>query len=105
MSEPREALPRTTAAPLPPAPDPGTTDSEPALTVGGAGAVVTAGLVLLVSFGVPISDKQQSAVLALIATAVPFLVALWIRLRVYSPRSVARLLAAARQTGRQPPIA
>lgn len=83
--------------------DPEPTDSKPAeplLSVGLFTTFVIAAIALLISFGVPLSDKQQSAILALVAAAAPLVTALIGRLRVYSPRTVARLLDEAR---RRPP--
>lgn len=55
---------------------------EPLLTVGTATTAVAAGLALLVSFGLPISDDQQAAVLGLIAAAAPLVAAFAARGRV-----------------------
>lgn len=82
------------------APDPEPTDSKPAeplLAVGLFTALLVAAFGLLISFGVPLSDSQQSAILGLVAAAAPLITALIGRLRVYSPRTVARLLDEARR--------
>lgn len=83
--------------PLPAPPNPNTSSTEPLLTVGGAVAVITALLDLLVLFGVHLSDAQQAGVLAVVNVLAPFAVALWGRRKVYAPASVARLIAAARR--------
>lgn len=81
---------------LPPEPEANSADAEPALTVGMVLSAVTALLSLLVAVGLPVSGRVQAAILAVIATVAPIVTALWARGRVYSPQTVARLLAAAR---------
>jgi len=81
---------------LPPEPAPDNTDAEPAVTIGMISTAVAALLTLIVALGLPINDHVQAALLAVIATAAPIVTALWTRGRVYSPQTVARLLAAAR---------
>jgi hypothetical protein len=83
--------------PLPASPNPNTSSTEPLLTVGGAVAVITALLDMLVLFGVHMSDAQQAGVLAVVNVLAPFAVALWGRRKVYAPATVSRLLAAARR--------
>lgn len=61
---------------------------EPLLTVGTITAIVTAGLVLLASWGVSISDDRQAAILGVVAVLAPLIVALIGRLKVWSPASV-----------------
>jgi hypothetical protein len=73
---------------LNPAPD----STEPLWSVGAITAVVTAGLALLVSFGVPLSDDQQSAILGFLAAFAPLAVAALGRSKVYAPATVSRLL-------------
>src|ERR1700729_2498850 len=46
---------------------PMTLTDEPALLIGSAGALITAVMVVLISFGVPITGAQQTAILALVA--------------------------------------
>lgn len=48
---------------------------EPVLTVGGIGAAAAAILALLVAFGVPLTDDQQTAILGVVAVAAPVIVA------------------------------
>ncbi|MFF3853694.1 hypothetical protein [Micromonospora sp. NPDC002575] len=67
--------------------------SEPLLTVGGVTAAGAAVLSLLVAFGLPVSDDQQTALLGLVAVLAPLVVAVLARGRVYSPATVADLLA------------
>lgn len=74
-----------------PDPQPGTAE-EPLLNVGVLTATATAVLALLVSFGLPISDTQQTAILGVVAVAAPILVAALGRARVYAPATVRRLL-------------
>lgn len=71
-----------------PAPD----STEPLWSVGAITAVVTAALALLVSFGVPLSDGQQAAILGFLAAAAPLAVAALARQKVYAPATVSRLL-------------
>lgn len=79
----------TTPTPTPIA-DP--TSREPLLSVGSVTAGVTLLIAGLVSFGLPISDDQQAALLALIAFLAPFAAALAGRGKVFAPATVARLL-------------
>ncbi|MFI1197681.1 hypothetical protein ACH4T9_31095 [Micromonospora sp. NPDC020750] len=67
--------------------------SEPLFTVGVLTAAVTAVLALLVAFGLPVSDGQQSAILGLVAVLAPLVVSLVGRGRVWSPATVARVAA------------
>lgn len=72
-------------------PDP---DSRnPLLAVGTVTAAATAVVAVLVSFGVPLTDDQQAAVLGLVGVLAPLVVAAVGRSRVYAPATVARLLA------------
>lgn len=48
---------------------------EPVLTVGGIGAAAAAVLALLVAFGVPLTDDQQTAILGVVAVIAPVVVA------------------------------
>lgn len=55
---------------------------EPLFSVASLTAAATAVLGLLIAFGVPLTDDQQSAVLGVIAVAAPFAVAAWGRRKV-----------------------
>jgi hypothetical protein len=68
--------------------------SEPLITVGSITSAVTAVIALVVSFGLHVTNDQQSAVLGVIAVVAPFLVALVGRGKVFSPASVRKLLRA-----------
>lgn len=83
--------------PLPPAPDP-TEDHtrEPLVTRATVIALASTLVSLVVLFGVPLTDAQQSGILAVVTVAAPLVVAAVTRRVVWSPDSVARLLAAAR---------
>lgn len=70
--------------------------TEPVLSAGTITAAVTAALALLVSFAIPISDAQQSAILGIVAVFAPVVVGLWGRAKAYSPATVSRLLSARR---------
>ena len=78
------------------APDPDTAPAEPLLTVGVIAAAAVALLALLVAFGVPVTNGQQAAVLGVLAVLAPPVTVLVGRGRVWSPRSVTRLMAATR---------
>lgn len=60
-------------------------DRDPSGLFGTVGAVVAAGLTLLVSFGLPVSEEQQTAILSFVAVAGPLATALAIRVKAYSP--------------------
>ncbi len=77
--------------PLPADPRPGA-PAEPLISVGVLTALIAAGLAGLVAFGVPISDDQQAAVLALVAVAAPIFAALVGRGLVFSPATVRRMV-------------
>jgi hypothetical protein len=81
---------------LPPVP---ATDAptEPLIAVGGLTALAAAFIALIVSFGFNISNDQQSAILAILAVAVPLFTAAWGRMRVFAPATVAKLVAQARR--------
>lgn len=49
--------------------------TEPVITVGGLGAAAAAILALLVAFGIPLSDDQQTAILGVVAVLAPLVVA------------------------------
>lgn len=83
--------------------NPSSAPAEPLLGVGAIVAAVTALLALLVAFGIHLTDAQQSAVLGFLAALAPLVTAWLGRGRVYSPRTVARLLADARRNRSAPP--
>ena len=60
---------------------------EPAMVLSGTGAVVTAVLVLLVSFGIPITMDQKAAINALVVVVITVGMGFLIRSRV-SPVAV-----------------
>ena len=78
-------------------------ENEPLLTVGSITAVVTAAIALLVSFGLPISDGQQTAMLRILAVVVPLVVAFIARRKVFSPTTVKKLLGSDASTNAEPP--
>lgn len=71
--------------------------TEPLITVGSITAVVAGALGAAVAFGLPITDTQQAAVLAVIAVLAPIVVAVWGRAKVFSPATVRSLLATAKR--------
>ncbi|RGC68412.1 hypothetical protein C5N14_13580 [Micromonospora sp. MW-13] len=79
-----------------PTPLPASEATEPLFTVGGITAAVTAVLALLLAFGLPLSDAQQTAILGLVAVLAPLVVAAIARGRVYSPATVRAMLAGRR---------
>ncbi len=75
--------------------------AEPLLAVGTVTAAATAILALIVSFGVPVSDAQQAAILGVLAVFAPLIVAAAGRAKVYSPHTVRqKLLAEQARSGR-----
>lgn len=64
---------------------------EPSVIIGAISAAVAAVLVLVVSFGLHITDDQQSAILGVIGPVGLLIAAAVIRGRVYAPATVARL--------------
>lgn len=56
--------------------------TEPVVTIAGIQAAVAAVLTLLVSFGVPLSQEQQVAILGVAATVLPVVFAAWTRSKV-----------------------
>lgn len=66
---------------------------EPLVTVGSVTAAGAAVLALVAAFGLHVSDGQQAAILGVLSVVAPIVVALWGRRKVYSPATVARLLA------------
>lgn len=78
--------------------DPARPATEPVFNRGLVVAAVTALLALLVAFGVPIDDAQQTAILGFIAAAAPIVAAVWARRSVDSPATVARKVSAARSS-------
>lgn len=76
---------------IPPTPPPGA-PKEPLVGVAAITALVIAGLALFVSFGLNISNDQQSAILGIIAPLAVVATALWSRVRVYSPATVRAML-------------
>lgn len=71
--------------------------AEPLLTIGAITTAATALLGLTTAFGLHLTDQQQQAILAVLAVAAPIVVAVWGRSKVYSPRTVARLVQQARR--------
>lgn len=51
---------------------------EPVLTAAGIGALVSAVLVLMVRFGLPLSTDQQEAIITVVTLVAPLLIAAWI---------------------------
>lgn len=74
------------------APTEGVMATEPARVIGGAIAAVSAIVALLVAFGVDFTADQQAAILGVVATLAPLVAALIIRSRVFSPRTVSKLV-------------
>ncbi len=71
-------------------PQPGA-PTEPLLKVGGLVGFLVALFAVLVSFGIHISNDQQSALLGFAAVVGPLIVALGGRWKVWSPASVREL--------------
>lgn len=75
------------------------THKEPLVTVGSITALIAAALVLGRSFGLPISDDQENALLSFVAVAAPLAVAFIARGLVYSPKTTQALVNKAAATG------
>jgi hypothetical protein len=71
-------------------PDP--TSSEPALAVGTVTAAAGAVLALLVAFGLNLTSAQTASILGVTTVAAPLVSAWFTRGRVYSPKTVARMM-------------
>jgi hypothetical protein len=82
--------------PPPPAPDPNSTSEEPLLGVGTITTVAGIGLSLAVGLGLRVSPTAQVLILGATTSLAPIIVALIARRKVYSPATVATLLAASR---------
>jgi hypothetical protein len=76
-----------------------TLQSEALVTVGSIGALVSAALVLARSFGVPINDDQQNALLGFVAVIAPFLVGIIGRQFVYAQDTTQDLVNSAAVSG------
>ena len=61
---------------------------EPLVTIGAIGSLIGAVIVLLQTFGVPITDAQSQAINNLVVIAAPILVALIGRQFVFAPATV-----------------
>jgi len=55
---------------------------EPAITIGTISAAVAAVLALLVAFGIPVTDDQQTAILGVVAALGPIVTGLIVRRKV-----------------------
>lgn len=80
-------------------PDTTAMDQEPSITIGVISTVVASALTMAVSFGAPISQEQQTAILGFVAAVGPLVTALLIRRQVYSPQSVRRMVSDAAKGG------
>lgn len=79
--------------------------AEPLLSVGTITAAVTALIGLAVSFGLNLSEDRQAAVLGVVAVLAPVAVAVLGRRQVFSPATVAKLLASRAAVPAVPPVA
>lgn len=76
---------------------------EPLVTLGVIGSLIGSAIVLMQSFGVPISDQQSQAINQFVVIAAPLVIALIGRSFVFSPNSVKDVAESAAQTGQVPP--
>jgi hypothetical protein len=67
-------------------------EQEPVFSRAVAVAVATAGVGAAVAFGLPLTDAQQTAVIAVVAAVAPLVLAWWARRHVNSPASTAKVL-------------
>ncbi len=90
----------------PPVPGP-SASPEPVLSTASIVTVVTAILAMLVSFGLPLSDDQQAAVLGAIAVVAPVVLGLVARSKAWAPLTVRKTVQAevAKALRNQPPPA
>ena len=65
--------------------------NEPLLTAGAIASVISALLVLLSSFGVPLTPEQGEAINGFVAVVTPIALALITRRWVYGPETVKRI--------------
>lgn len=75
---------------------------EPLAIVGTIGSLVTAFIVLMQSFGIPLTDEQSTAITNFVAIAAPIVVALIGRQFVFSPNTTEKLTDKAYQAGVPP---
>ncbi len=80
---------------LPDVPAPGA-PKEPLAGVAAVTTFIVAAIALFVSFGLKISDDQQSAILGFIAPAAVIVTVLWSRLKVFAPKTVRQMVQQAR---------
>lgn len=73
---------------------------EPLITIGAIGSAIAAFIVLMQSFGIPITDAQSEAIQDFVVIAVPVIIGLIGRQFVYSPESVDRITRDAAQSGK-----
>jgi hypothetical protein len=71
------------------------TNNEPAATGGITQSLIAALLLVLVSFGVPITESQQNAILSFLAIAGPLITAWWVRRKVMPVRKVRHVVRTA----------
>lgn len=69
--------------------------TEPAAIIGAIGTAVASVLTVLVAFGLDITEEQQTAILGVVASVGPLVVALLIRPKVVSPATADRAVAEA----------
>lgn len=78
-----------------------TMQTEPLVTIGTIGSLVAALIVLLRSFGVPLTDDQSDAINQFVAIAAPIIIALVGRQFVFSRSTVDDVESAAYSAGQQ----
>jgi lysylphosphatidylglycerol synthetase-like protein (DUF2156 family) len=76
--------------------EPNPDSTEPLITASVLTAAATAAVALLVAFGLHLTPEQSAAIVGVVSVLAPLVVALIARRKVYSPATVARLLAAKR---------
>ena len=79
------------------------TQKEPLALLGTIGSVIAAGIVLLQSFGVPLTDAQADAINQFALIAAPLVIALIGRSLVFSPNTTKDVAESAIKTGEVPP--
>lgn len=78
--------------------------AEPLVTRAVVTTVATLVVDAVVAFGVPISNDQRAAVIAVISVVAPLALAAWARHHVFSPAKVVQLVEAAKATTPPAPV-
>lgn len=75
------------------------TQSEPALTYGTIVAAIAAAFTVAKTFGLPLTEDQENAILQFLTILGPIITAVIIRQKVYSPDTTQKIADHAAETG------